>query len=223
MKGLDRIIERIGSDADAECAEMMSAAKAEAERIRAEYDERISQIESDFADRTEHEAEAIITRAKSSASMTRRNIISGARSRGVDKAFEEALAKLYSLPRDEYASLLVALSASAVKSHVDRAEEKRERYGEDTGHVQFEIVLNARDREELGETVVLAVKNTSKRALGADAVRRIMLSESTANIDGGVIVRAGQVEENCSFSLLVDSLHDTLDPIVYKTLFPENN
>ena len=154
--------------------------------------------------------------------MTRRNIISGARSRGVDKAFEEALAKLYSLPRDEYASLLVALSASAVKSHVDRAEEKRERYGEDTGHVQFEIVLNARDREELGETVVLAVKNNYKRALGADAVRRIMLSESTANIDGGVIVRAGAVEENCSLSLLLESLRETLDPVVYKTLYPES-
>ena len=220
MKGLDKIIARIESDAEKECEEMLAAASGEAERIKAEYDGKIA--EAEYAERTEREAEAVITRAKSSAAMTRRNIISGQKSRGVDMAYEEAHRQLLDMPRDEYASLLIVLAVSAIRSHATKAEERKTQYGEDIGAVKYELVFNPRDREEFGEAIVLTIKNNYKRAVGADAAKRVVLADGCADIDGGVIVRAGAVEENCSLSLLLESLRETLDPVVYKTLYPES-
>ena len=53
MKGLDKIIARIGSDANAECEEMIAAASDEAERIKAEYEGKIAEIEAEYEDWTE--------------------------------------------------------------------------------------------------------------------------------------------------------------------------
>lgn len=221
MKGLEKIIERIERDAEAECVAIADAAKAEAERIRGEYEAKTTESDAEIAERTEREAEGIVTRAKSSAAMTRRNIIAGERSKNVELAFDRALDTLISLPRDRYTTLIVKLAISAVKRHAATAESRRKNYGEVTESVPYELVLNERDRAEVGEAVLLSMKNNHKKELGADAVRRLVLSESTANIEGGVIVRAGAVEENCSLSLLIDGLHDELDGAVYKTLYPE--
>ena len=221
MKGLEKIIERIESQSLSECAEIAAGAEREAERIRAEYAAKAETSEAEIAERTEREAEGIITRAKSSAAMTRRNIIAGERSRNVEAAYEHALETLISLPRDKYTTLLVKLAVTAVKNHAETAELRRSKYGEITEAVPYELVLNKRDRDEVGEAVLLSMKNNHKKELGTDAVRRLVLSESTANIDGGVIVRAGAVEENCSLSLLIEGLHDALDGAVYETLYPE--
>ncbi len=220
MNGLEKIIERIKTDSEEECGKITAAAEETAEKIRAEHEARAAEAEAEIEKRTEREAEGIITRAKSSAAMTRRNIISGERSRCVDRAFEEAKKALLGLPKDKYTALVVTLVASAVRSFAETAERRRALYGEVSESVPYEIVLSARDRDEIGEAVLLSIKNNYKKELGVDAVRRITLSDSTAAIDGGVIVRAGAVEENCSISLLVDGLHDKLDGVVYKTLYP---
>ncbi len=222
MNGLEKIIERIKADSEAECAKIAAGAEEAAAGICAEYEAKAAASEAEIDERTEREAEGIITRAKSSAAMTRRNIIAGERSRNVDRAFETARTSLRSLPRDKYITLVARLAASAVRSHAKAAEERRARYGETTESVPYELVLSPRDRAEIGEALLLMMKNNYKKELGVDAVRRLTLSESTADIDGGVIVRAGAVEENCSLSLLIDGLHDALDPVVYKTLYPES-
>ena len=220
MKGLDKIIERIEAASEAECAGIASAALEETKRISAEYDAKTAEAEAEIAERTEREAEAIITRAKSSAAMTRRNIIAGERSRNVGLAYDKALESLLSLPRDGYATLLVRLAISAVRRHAETAALRRERYGEVTETAQYELIFNERDRAEVGDAVFLSMKNNYKKELGADVARKLVLSESTADIDGGVIVRAGAVEENCSLSLMIEGLHDALDGSVYKTLYP---
>ncbi len=221
MKGLEKIIERIETASSAECAQIKSAAEAEAERINSEYRAKAEEAEADIAERTEREAEGIIIRAKSNAAMSRRNIIASERSRNVDRAFENALDAIVSLPKDKYMSIVVKLAVSAVKRHTAAAEYRLETYGEATKSVPYELVLNANDRIEIGEAVLLSMKNNYKKELGTDAARRLTLSDDTADIVGGIIVKAGAVEENCSLSLLIDGLHDSLDGEVYKTLYPE--
>lgn len=105
MKGLDKIIERIETESGAECSAVAEAALAETERIKAEYEAKAADAEAEIAERTEREAEAVITRAKSSAAMTRRSVISGERSKNVERAYDKAKESLLSLPRDKYAAL----------------------------------------------------------------------------------------------------------------------
>ena len=153
--------------------------------------------------------------------MTRKNIISSSRSSTVDLAYTTALGKLYSLPREKYAAFVISLAVAAIKNHISAAEIKEAMYGEITDAVQYELVFNERDRADIGEYCVFTLKNSFKKELGSDVLRRVILAEDTAKIDGGVIVRAGAIEENCSLSLLIEDLRKSLDPIVYKTLYPE--
>lgn len=221
MNGLQNIIEKIGEDAKAQCAEIIAAAKSEAQRIAEEYAALTAAAEGEIASRLEKEAEEMIARAKSSSAITKRNVISGRRSENVELAYKNALEFLYSLPRERYAQLLVDLSVLAIKNHVSAAANKEAMYGESTGAVNYEIVMNERDRDEFGEYCVFTIKNNYKKELGSDVIRRLTLADDIAKIDGGVIVRAGVIEENCSFSLMVADLKTRLDPVIYKTLYPK--
>ena len=221
MNGLQNIIKKIEEDAKLQCEEILEAAGTEAESIKAEYSELTAKAESEIAEKFEREAEAMIVRAKSSSAMTKRNIVTGKRSENVALAYENALEFLHSLPRERYAQLLIDLAVTAIKNHASTAAVKEEMYGETAGAVSYELVLNGRDREELGEYCVFTIKNNYKKELGSDILRRFTLAEDTANIDGGVIVRAGSVEENCSLSLMIGDMRTKLDPIIYKTLYPE--
>ena len=221
MNGLDKIIAKIAEQSKAECDEIIKAAETEADEITAEYAAAATEAEGAVAARLEREAEAVITRAKSTSSMTRRNVLSDAKSRAVDAAYERALEKVRSLPREEYAKLVTLLALTAIKSRNATAERRRELYGETQATADTELVFSLRDRDDIGEYVVYALKNTYKKELGADTVKRITLAADTADIDGGIIIRTGNVEENCAFSLMIDDMRENLDPVIYKTLYPE--
>lgn len=221
MNGLQNIIARIEEESRAECSKLIDAANSEAKRIRDEYEALTEAAEAEILAKLEREAEAVISRAKSASAMTKRNIISGARSNTVDLAYEKALRQLHSLPREEYAALVISFAVEAVKNHILLASAKEAMYGEATDAALFELVFNERDRADIGEYCVFSIKNNFKKELGSDVIRRIVLAADTAEIDGGVIVRAGAIEENCSLSLLVRDLRERLDPVIYKTLYPE--
>lgn len=221
MNGLQNIIAKIEEEARTECEKILEAADSEAKRISDEYALLTATAEAEIAEKLEREAEAVISRAKSKAAMTKRNIVSGARSSTVDLAYKTALDRIYALPREKYAALVMAFAVEAIKSHVSAAASKEAAYGEAVSADSFELVFNERDRAEIGEYCVFTLKNNYKKELGSDILRRVCLADDAAKIDGGVIVRSGSVEENCALSLLIEELRSSLDPIVYKTLYPE--
>ncbi len=221
MNGLQNIIAKIEDESRRECDAILVQAKDEADRVKSEYDALTSAALAEVDAALEKEAEAIITRARSSSAMIRRNVVSGARSNNVDAAYKNALDFIYSLPREKYADLVVSFAVGAIKNHLNAAASKEAMYGETVDSAPFELVFNETDREAIGEYCVFSIKNSHKKDLGAEVTRRVSLSEDTAKIDGGVIVRCGQIEENCSFALLIGDLRETLDPVIYKTLYPE--
>ena len=54
-------------------------------------------------------------------------------------------------------------------------------------------------------------------------VARLSLSEKTVNIDGGAVIRCGNVENNASFSRLFAGLKEKLEFEVASYLFAETN
>ena len=91
MNGLQNIIAKIEDESRKECEAILSSAKDEADRVKAEYDALAAEAAVEIDEALQKEAEAIITRARSSSAMMRRNVISGARSNNVDKAYKNAL------------------------------------------------------------------------------------------------------------------------------------
>ena len=75
-----------------------------------------------------------------------------------------------------------------------------------------EIVLNARDRETVGEAVVKA----ANEKLGGG---RLSLSERVGSFAGGLILSRGSVEANCTAELLVELCRGEMSAEIADMLF----
>jgi V/A-type H+-transporting ATPase subunit E len=112
----------------------------------------------------------------------------------VAESFDLAADKLVKLPEAEYVAFLAKLAAKSSVTHDE------------------EIVLNARDRRAVGEKVVLA----ANRALGGG---KLTLSRDTGDFKGGLILRRGSIEANCTAELLVNLCRDEMAAELAGVLF----
>jgi vacuolar-type H+-ATPase subunit E/Vma4 len=66
------------------------------------------------------------------------------------------------------------------------------------------------------------INNFKRRIVGkdmGDISSRVVLSENTANIEGGIVVKIGSVEINSSVNTLVAGLRSSYEAKVAKILF----
>ena len=112
----------------------------------------------------------------------------------VSESFDRAVGQLVNLPEDQYAALLARLAAQASV----------------TGDEQ--IVLNARDRAAVGEKVAAA----ANERLGGG---KLTLSDETGDFKGGLILRRGSIEANCTAELLVDLCREEMASQLAGVLF----
>ena len=75
-----------------------------------------------------------------------------------------------------------------------------------------EIILNPRDRKAIGEKLVEAVNARLKNG-------RLRLAEETRDFAGGLILRRGSIEANCTVELLVELSQSELSAKVAEILF----
>ena len=104
--------------------------------------------------------------------------------------------KIINLPKEQYVAFLAKLASQASVT------------GDE------EIILNARDRNAIGKDVVDA-------ANAAVSGGRMTLSESTGDFSGGLILKRGNVEANCTVELLVDLKRGDLSAKLAKVLFSD--
>ena len=79
-----------------------------------------------------------------------------------------------------------------------------------------EIILSPADRERLGEKVVAAANAlAAKRGLPGE----LKLSDKARPIAGGVVLRQGDIEVNCTLDSLLELSRGSLDAEVARILF----
>ena len=191
MKGLEKINERIRRDARAEMDAILSEAGKRAEISARGYADQARQMTDDAARRRKEANQERLERLKSSADMERRQLLLGAKQDCIDAAFARAAELLRQLPRDEY----VALLARTARQNGDGTEE---------------IILSSADRAAVGEAVTAAAN-----ADGAS----FTLSGETREMGGGLILKRGLVEINCSFQTQLRALRQTQAADVARVLF----
>ncbi|MDR2420871.1 MAG: V-type ATP synthase subunit E [Oscillospiraceae bacterium] len=198
MDGIGRIIERIKSDSDAECA----AIAAEGAERRAEIAERYAREEKDaYGDaisKGAQEAAARFERLKSVAALEARKQVLAEKQLLLSEAFELAETRLRELPDGEYSRLLSRLAAEGARTGAE------------------ELILSQSDRERFGKTVTDGA-NEILRAAGRRAELR--LSPSVRAMRGGVVVSGADIETNCSLAALVSRYKNELSPRVTEILF----
>ena len=222
MTGLDKITERILSDAQEKARAILEEAQNDCRRAAEEYAARAETIREDIAERAMREGEEMITRARSAAAMTRRNILHAAKGRMLDEAFAAAKAQICDTDYGKYKELLIALLSLAL---IEQAKNEQEslQYGDEVATFDtFEVLLNETDRARYGEAVIQGARKVTERRIGSERAAKLRLSDTCAPIDGGLILRYGDTEANCSLSVLLTQIRRELESKISAVLFEES-
>ncbi len=191
MNGIENIIARITSEAEQNAARIISCAEAEAAEIRSEYDKKCAEKKAEIIARGEKLAAERESRIRGGFELAARKELLTKKQELISRAFDAAKAKLDALSSEELVSTLATLGLRAANGGAG------------------EIILSPETRREYGEKVLSACADN----------KNIRLAVETRAIGGGLILRDGAAEVNCSFAALVESLRDALSREISDILF----
>ena len=198
MTGIENITGRIQADADAEIAHIRQETDSQVEQIRADYEKLSAQEAEEILAKGERMADERGKRLVSAAQMEAKKMVLAAKQEVLNEAFVLALEKLLKLPETEYVDLLTKLIVKASS----------------TGREQ--VILNQADRTRYG---VKACTKANELLEAQGKTGNITLSEQTRDIQGGLLLRDGDIEVNCAFETLVRLVRSDITGEVSKVLF----
>ena len=198
MNGIDKIAGKIAEDAKSEADSILAGARAEAGAIAKKYAALAKEEGEKILAAGRKRAAEISLRAVSTADqeakletlITKQNMIS--------RAFDQALQRLMALPEAEYVDLLARLAAEASSTGSE------------------EIILSSKDLNACGAKVS---KSANQLLAKAGKKNKMTLSTETRNFDGGLLLRSGKVETNCTLGVILRLSKDDLAPEVAAVLF----
>lgn len=193
MNGLDKIIARMESDIRAECDALAANAAENAAAIRRDYQAQADAAARDSAQRAQTQAAEHLEHLNGSSQLACRQRVLAAKQQLIDEAFARTAQALAALPQADYIDLLAALAA-------------------ENGSGDEELLLSARDREAVGAAVVDAANARKPSA-------SFRLSGETRDTGGGLVLRRGRVELNCSFTEKLRQLRQEESSAVARLLF----
>ena len=194
MKGTEKIIAHIQADADAQAAEILARADARCAEIRETYEQKAKEAYAETIRAGVKENQDRLDSMERLANMEGRKAILALKQDMVARSFDRAVEMLVALPEAEYVALLSKLAVGASVS------------GDE------EIVLNARDKKAVGDKLIKA----ANEKLGGGHLR---LAQDTGSFRGGLILRRGNIEVNCTAELLVDLCREDMAAELAGVLF----
>ena len=194
MKGTEKLIAHIKADADAQVNAILAQAEQQCAGIRGDFDKQAAALYAERLRAGVKETQDKVDGEARIARMEGRKELLAAKQELVSRSFRKAQEQIVSLPEEQYVAFLAKLAAQASVT----GEEK--------------IVLNARDRKAIGEKLVKAANARLKNG-------RLTLAEETGDFAGGLILRRGSIEANCTAELLVDLCRDDMAAELAGVLF----
>lgn len=193
MNGIERILQRIQSEAQMEIDEILKKAREEADAIQNRYQMQAENESAELNLKKQKAAEEQEERQISVAQMESRKIILATKQEMVEKAYALALEKLCSMPEEQRISVLADLLVRASSSGREEA------------------IFSPEDQPRVGKAAVKDANDASGKQL--------TLSSQTRPIKGGFILKDGNIEMNCTFDTLVRLQKTGTAGMVAKKLF----
>ena len=193
MNGADKILNRIKSDCDENIKAIETQAKKECDKILAEAKNQAEKNTSQIAEQADKKVLQINATSKSRAELEVRNTLLKKRRSEIDKTVDGILDYLLNLSDSDYFEFIYKL-ASQLKG------------------MSGVVILNSNDKARLP-------KDFEEKL--ADAGIKAEVSDDTADIVGGFILKHGDIEENMDFSALIDAKRDELEDYINRELFSE--
>lgn len=197
MNGIEKITARITAEADEAVAGVLAQAEQSAAEIRAAYKKKADEAYAERMSTGETEIRLRSERAERAAKLQSRKDTLSLKQNMLEKAYDKAKEKLLALPEKEYTAFLAAQAGHAAV----------------TGREQ--IVINGQDRSMGAEIVRGANEIAAKRGLPAE----LTLSPEIGDFSGGLKLRDGSVEVNCTVDTLLSLSRNSLDAEIADVLF----
>lgn len=198
MNGIEKITSRIEGDARKEAEAIAAEAAAQCEDIRKEYDQKAQDTYWTIVRAGVKECEARVQRLASTAAMESKKSILSLKQEMVASAFERAEQMLCELPEGEYVTLLAQLAAKSADTGLE------------------ELVFNAKDQSHVGPKVV---KSANALLSSQGKYGKLTVSEETKDMKGGVVVKQGDIETNCSIEAMAELYRNELSTQVANVMF----
>ncbi len=204
MNGIEKITGQIDADVQKEIGAALDQARAQAKEIEARYESQAQTQGEALRRKGEQDAALRRERLVDVARLEARKTVLAAKQDMVGQAFDLALKKLLELPDQEYIALLAKLAVAASR----------------TGREQ--VIFSQKDRSRYGKQAVTMANDMLAKKAGPRAAENagmLTLAEEARPMAGGLILRDGRVETNCSFEVLIHLQRDALSAEVARALF----
>lgn len=194
MKGTEKIIAHIQADANAEAEAILAQAEQQCEDIREDYEKKAAALYKEKIRTGVNDCQAKADSVERLQQMESRKSILAVKQEMVSASFDRARDMIVNLPEEQYVELLAKLAAEAC---VTKDEQ---------------ILLNERDKAAVGAALVKA----ANAKIGGG---KLTLADGIGNFAGGLILRRGSIEVNCTVELLVELCRSDMSAKLAGVLF----
>lgn len=198
MNGIEKIIQRIEADARAEADETVRQCEEQCRAAKEEYDKAAQTEYWNLVHDGVKECEQRIARLGGAAEMEAKKSVLAMKQEMVSKAFDRARELFCSMDEEQYSDFLAKQACSASVNGME------------------ELVFNEKDQRGAGK---LACKKANELLKAKNIPGKLTVSEETRDILGGVIVKQGDIEANCSIEKLTELCRNELASQVAELMF----
>lgn len=191
---VDDILKKIKADAGDAARQIVSESRAEADALLDAAREKVAaekaRLEAKAQQRADEERNRIITLARLGA---RRELLSE-KQRLIDRVFDETRKKVLSMGRDEYRAFISTVLKEALEPG------------------DYEVLVG-----EGEDRIDQAFLDQAAREAGGQG--KLTLTGERRAISGGLILRRGRIETNCSLDTIIRDARERLETEVAAILF----
>lgn len=222
MNGIEKITDRILADADDFRKVSLEQAENQIADIREKYDSDSAYLLASAKAAAVRDKEEILSRARSGASMAHRRILLDRKSALIDVAYRRAEEHFLTLSDPARMDFVEKLLARAIEEHTTELSERARLYGkaEAVDAPVYTVCLAPADLRAFGQKLLPDFRQKYTR-LGAAVLAKLQLAPAPGKLTGGVILRFGDIEMNCSLTMLLARHRDGGEGEVYSALFTE--
>lgn len=218
MSDVKNIINQILQEAREYSDNIVNEAKTQAKQVKSDYEDEAEKNSKETLNNANMRIEQLQERARASADMNRRKMILASKQEVVSETFEQALKNLAEKPDEERALFMVKM---AIKYQTQDAE----------------LIFNKKDQKTVAPSVINAIntintgakvkeilsksfmENIKSISSGKSKKLKVSLSTIVGDFCGGFILKEGNIENNCTFEVLVNSVRDELEGDTSSILF----
>jgi V/A-type H+-transporting ATPase subunit E len=197
---IDRIIQKIMADAEAEAKQIAMETERSLEALKVKTSETVAEIEKKAGDEAADAARDEKRRRMSRARAEMRKELLEEKQQLIGQVFQKALDSLTALDDVQYAALMKRILLEGVEGG------------------QEEVIIAEPDQKR-NWTGILIEANAELSTRGMKG--QLTLSDEKRKMVGGFVLRHGKKEVNCNVAYMLKSLREELESEVMKILFPK--